>query len=123
MRIADTRFYGLGDAADSTAEQALIDEGLAVNSTAMLGREPGSGKSKVLGNPTEGALLLWMEERGLDYAALREAAPVENQLTFSTERKYMATEVRSAVLGGKRVLYVKARPKLCVICVRTSAVA
>lgn len=117
MRIADTRFYGLGDAADSTAEQALIDEGLAVNSTAMLGREPGSGKSKVLGNPTEGALLLWMEERGLDYAALREAAPVENQLTFSTERKYMATEVRSAVLGGKRVLYVKGAPEIvCDLC-------
>ena len=117
MRIADTRFYGLGDAADSTAEQALIDEGLAVNSTAMLGREPGSGKSKVLGNPTEGALLLWMEERGLDYAALREAAPVENQLTFSTERKYMATEVRSAALGGKRVLYVKGAPEIvCDLC-------
>ncbi len=117
MRIADTRFYGLGDAADNTAEQALIDEGLAVNSTAMLGREPGSGKPKVLGNPTEGALLLWMEERGLDYAALREAAPVENQLTFSTERKYMATEVRSAALGGKRVLYVKGAPEIvCDLC-------
>lgn len=118
MRIADTRFYGLNDTSLKTDdEQALIDEGLAVNSTAMLGQEPNSDKPKVLGNPTEGALLIWMQERKRDYAALREAAPVINQLTFSTERKYMATEVSSAVIPGARILYVKGAPEIvCNMC-------
>ena len=118
MRIADTRFYGLDDTSLNTDdEQALIDEGLAVNSTAMLGQEPNSDKPKVLGNPTEGALLIWMQERKRDYAALREAAPVMNQLTFSTERKYMATEVSSAVIPGARILYVKGAPEIvCSMC-------
>ena len=65
---------------------------------------------KVLGNPTEGALLLWLADRGVDYAALRRHAEVIEQLTFSTERKYMATVVQSPLLNH-RVLYVKGAPE------------
>ncbi len=94
----------------------VLHEGLAVNSTAFL-QEDGDAGHKVIGNPTEGALLLWSTAEGADYAALREASPVESQLTFSTERKYMATVVRSAALGGRRVLYVKGAPEIvCGLC-------
>ena len=96
--------------------QAVLHEGLAVNSTAFLQQDAGEGH-KVIGNPTEGALLLWLTAEGANYEALREAAPVESQLTFSTERKYMATVVRSAALGGRRVLYVKGAPEIvCGLC-------
>lgn len=96
--------------------EAVLHEGLAVNSTAFL-QEDGDTGHKVIGNPTEGALLLWLTAEGADYAALREASPVESQLTFSTERKYMATVVRSAALGGRRVLYVKGAPEIvCGLC-------
>ena len=96
--------------------QAVLHEGMAVNSTAFLQPDAGEGH-KVIGNPTEGALLLWLTAEGADYEALREAAPVESQLTFSTERKYMATVVRSAALGGRRVLYVKGAPEIvCGLC-------
>ncbi|MCC8018562.1 MAG: cation-translocating P-type ATPase [Rikenellaceae bacterium] len=61
---------------------------MAANSTAYL-----DGEGKTIGNPTEGALLTWMRDRGYDYAALRRSAGIVDQITFSTERKYMATLV------------------------------
>ncbi|MBQ2121452.1 MAG: cation-translocating P-type ATPase, partial [Bacteroidaceae bacterium] len=67
---------------------------------------------QVMGNPTEGALILWLDAQGLDYEKLRNAAPTESQLTFSTERKYMATVVRSAAHPGKKILYVKGAPEI-----------
>ena len=86
----------------------VLYEGIAVNSTALLdlsGSEP-----HVLGNPTEGALLLWLRERGADYEALRSQATRIEELPFTTERKYMATVVRSA--NGKTILYVKGAPEI-----------
>ncbi len=88
----------------------LIREGISANSTAFLD-EDDAGKLKVLGNPTEGALLLWLNSQGSNYLSLREAAPVLSQLTFSTERKYMATLVQSPLLN-KKVLYVKGAPEI-----------
>lgn len=87
----------------------VIAEGIAANSTAFL--EEKDGKPNGVGNPTEIALLLWLNGKGKDYMSLREAAKVVNQLTFSTERKYMATLVESPVIG-KRVLYVKGAPEI-----------
>lgn len=87
------------------ADDALVAEAVAVNSTAFLDAE-----GRVLGNPTEGALLVWLRERGEEYAALREAAQVVDRLTFTTERKYMATLVDSA--SGERRLYVKGAPEI-----------
>lgn len=95
-----------------TAPGEVLAEGLAVNSTAFLQTADGKAAPHVIGNPTEGALLLWLNAEGRDYAALREASPVESQLTFSTERKYMATVVRSSAMGGRRVLYVKGAPEI-----------
>ena len=87
----------------------VIAEGIAANSTAFL--EEKDGKQNGVGNPTEIGLLLWLIGKGKDYMSLREAAKVVNQLTFSTERKYMATLVESPVIG-KRVLYVKGAPEI-----------
>ncbi len=89
---------------------ALFSEGIAVNSTAFLEKKEGENPNGV-GNPTEVALLLWLDKQGRDYLTLRNAAEIIDQLTFSTERKYMATLVKSAV-NGKRMLYVKGAPEI-----------
>jgi Ca2+-transporting ATPase len=104
MRVYDTQFYGIEGITD------IIKEGVAVNSTAYLDYSD-PAKIRALGNPTEGALLLWLHDRGIEYLPLREAAEVVEQLTFSTERKYMATIVRSP-LTGKKMLYVKGAPEI-----------
>lgn len=73
----------------------LVMEGISANSTAFLEEEVTGEKPKGVGNPTEVALLLWLNSQGCDYLALREKATVIDQLTFSTERKFMATLVQS----------------------------
>ena len=114
MRIYETRFAALGDGQklDGGEEAGLIAEAVAVNSTAFLDRS--GEKPTVLGNPTEGALLLWLDENGTDYAQLRENATVVEQLPFSTMRKFMATVVESSVVKGKRVVYVKGAPEIII---------
>jgi Ca2+-transporting ATPase len=104
MKIYETKFYGSEGITD------IIKEGISVNSTAYLDYSD-PNKIRVLGNPTEGALLLWLHENGVNYLPLREDAEVVEQLTFSTERKYMATIVNSPLLG-KKVLYVKGAPEI-----------
>lgn len=99
------------DAKLDEAQKNLIAEGIATNSTAFLEEKEGEGKPSGVGNPTEVALLLWLNEQGMDYISLRNQAKTVNQLTFSTERKYMATLVGSSVLNA-RVLYVKGAPEI-----------
>ena len=89
----------------------LISEGISANSTAFLEEVEEGKKPSGVGNPTEVALLLWLNGQGKDYASLRENAMVINQLTFSTERKYMATLVQSPI-QGKKVLYIKGAPEI-----------
>jgi Ca2+-transporting ATPase len=111
MKIYQTNFYGCENVLDTDAESGkLIAESIAVNSTAYLDFSD-AAKVKVLGNPTEGALLLWLHEQKINYLPLRENAEIVEQLTFSTERKYMATVVESSLLG-KRLLYVKGAPEI-----------
>ncbi len=86
---------------------ALLDEAVACNTTAHLNDKRTEG----LGNPTEVALLLWMQGRGADYMALRRAAAEKARQPFSSERKYMATIVESTVLK-RRVIYVKGAPEI-----------
>lgn len=110
MQVHETKFYNLANQKLGDDELSkLIQEGIAVNSTANLERE--NGTVKTLGNPTEAALLLWLNAQQIDYLPLREEADVVSQLTFSTERKYMATVVQSPLLG-KKVLYVKGAPEI-----------
>ena len=101
MTIYRTDFFGNPPA-------GVLEEGIALNSTAQL--DLSGDKPEVLGNPTEGALILWLRDQGVDYAQLREAAKRVEELPFTTERKYMATVVDSST--GKRILYVKGAPEI-----------
>ena len=110
MQVFRTDFYGLGGKQlGSDALSAVIAEGIAANSTAQLDKSDPAA-AKVLGNPTEGALLLWLDSQGIDYRALKDRAETIEELPFSTERKYMATVVNSST--GKRILYVKGAPEI-----------
>lgn len=111
MNVYKTNFFSLpGQVLADNEISCLIKEGIAVNSTAFLDfSDP--NKVKTLGNPTEAALLLWLYQHKEDYLALREDAEVIDQLTFSTERKYMATIVQSPLLN-KKILYVKGAPEI-----------
>lgn len=104
MTVYNYDFY------DGNHSLDIIYEGIAVNSTAYLDFSDKT-KIKVLGNPTEGALLLWMHANSVNYLTLREDAEIVEQLTFSTERKYMATIVYSPVCN-KKTLYVKGAPEI-----------
>ena len=112
MSVEETQFYGLANQALGTDETSrLIKEGIALNSTASLDLS-NPDKPVVLGNPTEGALLLWLRKNGIDYRKLKDDANVVEELPFSTERKYMATVVESAQLDGEKILYVKGAPEI-----------
>lgn len=87
----------------------LIAEGIAANSTANLNRT--EVQPVPLGNPTEGALLLWLDSRGIDYTTIRDDFSVDYQWTFSTERKFMGTIGRSGVTN-KQILHVKGAPEI-----------
>ena len=88
----------------------LVSEMVALNTTANLDFTDRKN-IKTVGNPTECALLLWLNGKGIDYASIRENVKVIDRLPFSTENKYMATVVDSAVLN-KKVVYVKGAPEI-----------
>ena len=105
MRVDSLQLYGLDE------KSSAVSEAMALNSTAQLDFTDPSHPT-VLGNPTEGALLLWLNQHGVDYRELRDCSNIVDQLPFSTERKYMATVVDSALMPGKRILYVKGAPEI-----------
>lgn len=117
MSVFEANFAG--------ADLDVVCRGIAVNTTANLDRH--AEPVRPLGNPTEGALLMWMEggdagsgnRGGVDYASLREGAEVEMQIPFSTRHKYMATIVQvdssSDRAGtGRYMLYVKGAPEVVI---------
>ena len=91
-----------------TIPHDLLVEGIAANSTAEL--DLSGQKPSVIGNPTEGALLLWLRDQGADYRKIRDNLTTIDELPFTTERKYMATAVNNA--SGRRMLYVKGAPEI-----------
>ncbi len=110
MQVYKTNFYGLPDQKlGNDPLSHLIEEGIAVNSTAQLDLADPS-KPAALGNPTEGALLLWLNSQGVDFQALKNKTTLVEELPFSTERKYMATVIKDA--SGKEILYVKGAPEI-----------
>lgn len=111
MQVYKTNFFGLDGVKEHNERLIeIICEGISVNSTAHLDFSI-TDKIKSLGNPTEAALLIWLHNQQKNYLELREITPVLEQLTFSTERKFMATLVESQVLK-KKVLYVKGAPEI-----------
>lgn len=112
MRIYETDFFALDSQNLDESEMArIIKEGVAVNSTAQLDLS-NADRPSVLGNPTEGALILWLRANGIDYRAIRENVRTVAEIPFNTERKYMATEVMSQAVPGKKVVYVKGAPEI-----------
>ena len=103
MHVYETCFEAEGEQC-----QHRVCQGIAVNTTASLQIDEGTSP-KVLGNPTEGALLLWLYDQGIDYRALKEEVAYEMELPFSTERKLMAVVIKT---DQERILYVKGAPEI-----------
>ena len=113
MQVHEPNFYGIknGSVLSDDDISTLIAEGISANSTAFLEESTTGEKPKGVGNPTEVALLLWLNKQGKNYLELREKAHILDQLTFSTERKFMATLVESPLIG-KKILYIKGAPEI-----------
>ena len=111
MQVYRAHFYGLQDGHQLTDDptSAIVQASIACNSTAFLD-DSDPGHIVALGNPTEGALLLWLHDAGVDYMALREEHKVLSRMPFSTMTKFMATVVEG--VKGKRLLLVKGAPEI-----------
>ena len=104
MRVAEMQLF---NTSGQQTEMPVIAEAIALNSTAAL--DP---QAAVVGNPTEGALLLWLHDQGIDYQKIRHQVTVIDQQPFSTETKYMTTLAESQAIPGKRILYIKGAPEI-----------
>lgn len=111
MKVVGTAFAGLKDQKlGEDMSSSLLKECIAINTTANLDfSDP--NRIKAIGNPTEGALLLWLHSCGVNYLDIRETLSVVDRLQFTTELKYMATLVDSNVTN-KRIVYVKGAPDI-----------
>jgi Ca2+-transporting ATPase len=102
MQVDTASFYDESD-------RDLIYEGIAVNTTARLDMTDPTNP-QVLGNPTEGALLLWLNSRSIDAEAIKEKVTRLAEIPFSTERKFMASVIKEE--SGRRILFVKGAPEI-----------
>ena len=109
MQVAVTDFFGVDGRSASDSDMALVYEGIALNSTAQID-DTDESSPVVVGNPTEGALRLWIRGQGKDYRSIRGGARVVAELPFTTERKYMATVVDCS--DGIRRMYIKGAPEI-----------
>lgn len=111
MSLGDSLFFGLeGGRIDNSEVGKLLAEGIALNSTAFLDYSD-KKKVKVIGNPTEGALLLWLFDNNVDFVLIRDSVKIVRQLPFTPRYKYMATVVKTG-FSGEYVLYVKGAPEI-----------
>ena len=111
MKVYQAHFYGLpdGDKLGGDEMSTIVRESISCNSTAFLD-DSDPDNLTALGNPTEGALLLWLHDAGYDYLASRDECETLGQMPFSTMTKFMATVVESTT--GKRLLLVKGAPEI-----------
>ena len=109
MEVNEVIFDKFENKLSEDIKSRIIIESISVNSTAHL--ELDANGVKPLGNPTESALLIWLYKQGVNYLPVREVVNVIQQLTFSTERKFMASLVYSPEIG-KTILYVKGAPEI-----------
>ena len=111
MQVYQAHFYGLpdGDKLSDDEMSRIVTTGIACNSTAFLD-DSDPNNIMALGNPTEAALLLWLQDAGVDYLTLRENNETLAQMPFSTMTKYMPTVIGTD--DGKRLLLVKGAPEI-----------
>jgi Ca2+-transporting ATPase len=114
MRVQNAEIPALGTGTltreMSAYAEKLMVESIAANTTANLSRLPGE-PVRAIGDSTEGALLLWLEGKNIDYVRHRASFETQYQLTFNSERKYMGT-VGKSPLTNEQVLYVKGAPEV-----------
>jgi len=111
MSVSDISSYGLPDKIlDNSNVSNILKESISVNTTAFLDFTD-ENKVKVIGNPTEGALLLWLDNQGVKYFDYRDTDRLLYQVPFSTKYKFMATIVDSK-LFNKPMFYVKGAPEI-----------
>ena len=111
MSVNDMSFPALPEKKlDDDEISNLVKESLALNTTAFLDFSD-EKKIKAIGNPTEGALLLWLNKQGIDYMDVREGVKMYQQVPFSTKYKFMASIVESPSMG-KPIFYVKGAPEI-----------
>lgn len=114
MRVAEIQYF---NESQQQSELPILAEAIALNSTAAI--DP---QGSVVGNPTEGALLLWLRDQGIDYQDLRNQVNIIDQQPFSTETKYMTTLVESQATPGEHILYIKGAPEIVArFCTMTEA--
>ena len=114
MRVAEIQYF---NESQQQPELPILAEAIALNSTAAI--DP---QGSVVGNPTEGALLLWLRDQGIDYQDLRNQVNIIDQQPFSTETKYMTTLVESQATPSKHILYIKGAPEIVArFCTMTEA--
>lgn len=88
----------------------FIIKNIAVNSTAELELQD-DGSYKIIGNPTEGALLRWLVQQGYDYHKIREESEIINQMPFSAETKQMQTLITEEQTNLR---FIKGAPEIIV---------
>ena len=101
MTVMETDIYGSED------DLELVQQNMAINSSAEVFEE--DGKEVAIGNPTEAALLKWLNKKGIDYSSCRESARIIEQVPFSTETKYMQT---TATVGDSQLKLIKGAPEI-----------
>ena len=104
MTVVEHRIF------DNSSKEVVMHS-MAVNSTAELGMD--EGREVVIGNPTEGALLMWLRTNGINYTEVRDSYKIIEQQPFSTETKYMSTTVEHGTTG-KRMRFVKGAPEIVI---------
>lgn len=113
MHVSETDFFALGPDQESGSEKSrkLLTASIVANSTANLSFD--GQRIRPLGNPTEAALLTWLYKGGIDYRNLRDNYEIADQSAFSTEKKYMATVIKTAD-ESKELLLVKGAPEIII---------
>ncbi|MDB9313213.1 calcium-translocating P-type ATPase, PMCA-type [Spirulina sp. CS-785/01] len=114
MRVNEISFLGLHATklVDLDFARNLIAEAMAANSTADLDGQPEQDPT-VMGNATEGALLLWLEREKFNYLSFRHNFEIKFRMSFCPRRKYMATVGRSPV-AQTDLLHLKGAPEVVV---------
>lgn len=86
----------------------FLANAIALNSNAFL--DISQDKVQVLGNPTEGALLMMLNDYKFNYIKIREQYSIVDRLLFNTQRKFMASLIDMGAEGY--ILFIKGAPEI-----------
>ncbi|MDR0441715.1 MAG: cation-translocating P-type ATPase, partial [Candidatus Accumulibacter sp.] len=114
------------------ADVSLLLQGSFVCNDARLeenGQDAGKDRWRIIGDPTEGALVVAGAKAGCSAAGMREALPRVREIPFDSDRKRMSTlhdtdkwALREAIGGAPVVAFVKGAPDVVLdLCTKYSA--